>query len=234
VATPRANVIFVTGTDTGVGKTVLTAGLLSFLRHRHRLALAIKPFCSGSRSDARLLRALQADEALPLRVVNPFFFRAPVAPGVAAAQEARDVPLSRVLDLIAQVADQCSTLIVEGAGGLLVPLGRDYTVLDLIAALDCRVILVSANRLGTINHTLLSVEALKARGCKNIKVVLMEQARPDPSVETNLAVLSKWLFPTQIRRFPRLRSAGLNRPRVLKSAVIKSPSAGGALRWLSH
>src|SRR5271165_6767216 len=147
------NIIFITGTDTGVGKTLLAGLLLHHLRQSGARALAMKPFCSGGLADVRLLQSLQPGE-LSDRVMNPFYFKQPVAPLVAAATRPAIRP-GEVLKKIRLVATRCDCLIIEGSGGLLVPLGSGFTVADLIAGLDGRVVVVARNRLGTINHTLL-------------------------------------------------------------------------------
>ena len=188
----QAQIIFVTGTDTGVGKTLLTALLLHHLRRGGSRTLALKPFCSGGRGDAELLWQLQ-DAEISLDEVNPFYFDEPLAPIVAARKTGRRITLSQVLRRIQSVAERCDFLLIEGSGGILVPLGKGYLVMDLISALDCRVVVVSANRLGTINHTLLTARSLQAADQKWFKIVLMGQARPDRSSETNAQVLGKLL-----------------------------------------
>lgn len=168
----RPKILFVTGTDTGVGKTLLTALLVAHARSQGRVVRAIKPFCSGGRADAELLREVQQG-VLTIDEINPFFFPDPLAPWVAACRSKRPAPsLTHVLHHIDRVASRMparSQLLIEGVGGLMVPLGPDYTVRDLIAALGCEVLLVSANRLGTINHTLLSIHALQ---CERIAAPL--------------------------------------------------------------
>jgi dethiobiotin synthetase len=179
--------VFVTGTDTGAGKTVLTTLLLASLRGGGVNALALKPFCSGSRGDAEALRAWEK-ECLTLEEVNPFYFDKPLAP--LAAAPARTLPtLGQVVGYVNSVARRCEVLLIEGAGGVLVPLGSDYTVANLILALDCPAIVVARNQLGTINHTLLTVRHLQTIGVKHISVVMMGAGRPDLSTETNLRIL---------------------------------------------
>jgi dethiobiotin synthetase len=230
-------ILFITGTDTGVGKTLLTALLLRHLRARGANALALKPFCSGGRADAELLYQLQ-DGLLTLDEVNPFHFAEPVAPLASARKHRRNVPLDAVLQHINSIASRKSHsavdaakasteystlntqkyLLIEGSGGLLVPLGEVYSVRDLVRRLGCEVIVVSQNRLGTINHTLLTVEALtgadgRASGSRGRlqlggsslpRVVLMDAANPDLSSRSNAALLSELLTPVSLVRLPFL------------------------------
>jgi dethiobiotin synthetase len=197
-------IIFVTGTDTGVGKTLLTATLLYRLRENSVRALAIKPFCSGSLADVRLLQSLQSGE-LSDAEANPFYFPQPVAPLVASAHR-KNIPLSDVLERIHAVAQKCDRLIIEGSGGLLVPLGKGYTVADLIAQLDCQVIVAARNRLGTINHTLLTIRALKShcRKLSKVSIVLMSSKNPDLSSKTNQKTLQSLVKPIKVLSFPFL------------------------------
>lgn len=196
----RGRIIFITGTDTGVGKTVFTALLLHHLRKTGEHALALKPFCSGGRDDVKLLHALQ-DGDLSENEINPYFFSEPIAPYVAAQRQRRKILLPDVVNYINEMAAKCGVLLVEGAGGLMVPLGEDFFVRDAIGALDCEVFVISKNRLGTINHTLLTVEALRDFGVRKIKIVLMNTAsggRDDASTATNLKVLRRFLAPMQV------------------------------------
>ena len=231
------DILFITGTDTGVGKTVLTALLLSSLRARGARALALKPFCSGTRADAELLHGLQEGD-LSLDEVNPFYFAEPVAPLVSARRHGSHVPIEKVTQHIkatlarlrgglpssanlktenSKAATQ-SYLLIEGSGGLLVPLGEGYTVLDLILRLRCRVLVVSRNQLGTINHSLLTLRALRRRALDGsrrrsqrgdsvsrfIKMILMDQRSPDISSRTNPRVLREWIGAVPLIQLPYL------------------------------
>lgn len=191
-------IIFITGTDTGVGKTVFTGLLLHHLRINGTHALAMKPFCSGGRSDVKLLRAMLEGE-LNEEEINPFYFPEPVAPLVSAQRWKRSISLGEVVRKIKQMAGRCECLLVEGSGGLLVPLGEGYLVSDLIARLKCEVIVVSRNRLGTINHTLLTVSALRELGANKLAVALMEMGKKDVSAKTNERVLRELLSPVPVR-----------------------------------
>jgi dethiobiotin synthetase len=209
-------ILFVTGTDTGVGKTVLTALLLAFLRESGGRVLAMKPFCSGGREDALLLHALQ-DGCLTLDEVNPFYFDRPLAP---AAARRRGVSLTRVARKINEAAAQCDLLLVEGVGGLMVPLGHGYCVRDLISALDCSVLVVGANRLGIINHTLLTAESLKILRIKEFTIVLMGVEKPDISVETNAQMIRQSLPKTRIFCLPYLGKKASESEKVKKNVKI--------------
>jgi len=210
-----SRIIFVTGTDTGVGKTLLTGLLLCHLRQSGVDALAMKPFCSGGTADVDLIQSIQGRHP-PRKEVNPYYFREPVAPLVAARKSRRPVRLSQVLKAIRRMERRCECLIVEGAGGLLVPLGRNLYVADLIAGLDCDVVVVGRNKLGTINHTLLTLEALRARDVKRIKVVLMEQSTRDISAKSNVAIIqemaeNKEVLPISFQGGAATRSSSIER-----------------------
>ena len=125
-------IFFITGTDTGVGKTVLTALLTQFLRERGVNAAALKPICSGGRDDAREIISPRWTATLSLDEINPWHFRAPIAPLLAARRERKRVRLSEVLAQIRAMQKRFDVLLVEGAGGLLSPLGENFNSRDLI------------------------------------------------------------------------------------------------------
>jgi dethiobiotin synthetase len=202
-------IIFITGSDTGVGKTLLTALLLHHLRQSGCPALAIKPFCSGGRGDVRLLQSFQRGELTDAEV-NPFYFSAPVAPLVELQQAKRDVSLNKVVAHIRRVQKQCGRLLIEGSGGLMVPMGKDWLVEDLIARLKCPVIVVARNQLGTINHTLLTVARLQARGIgkRDLTVALMCGPKTDASSASNEKILRQLLKPISVIKIPNLGRGG--------------------------
>lgn len=199
----QTRTIFITGTDTGVGKTLLTALLLQHLLDSGVEALAMKPFCSGGRADVDLLQAVQ-DSRLPDDAINPFYFTEPVAPLVAIRKLRRRISLAQVLQKIRAVESRCERLLIEGSGGLMVPLGEGYSVADLIEELACEVIVVARNQLGTLNHTILTVNALRVRTKGPIKVVLMDAAKPDFSTPTNRTILLQTLAPVPVFGLPFL------------------------------
>lgn len=195
--------IFVTGTDTAVGKTVFAASLVYVLRSQKVNALGMKPFCSGSRDDIVALQSVQPG-VLTAGEVNPFYFHTPVAPLAVIRQTRRNVPLKDALAKIRRVQEQCDVLMVEGSGGLMSPLGVGYFNADLIRALECELVIVSQNRLGTINHTLLTVEAAQRLEPKKLSVVLMQRGSRDASTPTNYGILHDLLGSTPIIPYPFL------------------------------
>src|ERR1044071_7096878 len=147
----RPRFLFITGTDTGVGKTVLTSWLTRHLLQRGMAVAAFKPVSSGGRADAKALRAaLQG--GLSLDEINPWHFRAPIAPLLAARRENRKVKLAEVVAHIRKIQKRFDVLLVEGVGGILSPLGEGFDSRDLILKLDAMPIVVAPNKLGVISH----------------------------------------------------------------------------------
>lgn len=205
---------FVTGTDTGVGKTVLAACLLYYFRRTGKKALAAKPFAAGGRDDVKALQRLQGGE-LTDDQCNPFFFPAPIAPYVANRASNRHIGLQCALRHIASLQDKCDILVIEGIGGVMVPLGRGYGVRDLILHLDCEVWVAARNRLGTINHSLLTVLALRQIKPLVIRLVLMNQTSGDMSSRSNKPILRGLLTGVPVGVMPFLDSHPVN-PESLK------------------
>ena len=218
--TRSPRIIFITGTDTGVGKTLLTGLLLHHLRQTGCHALAMKPFCSGSCADTEFLSAVQ-DGELTSDEITPFFFAESVAPLVAARKHHRFIRLQDVLRRIRSVAGRCQCLLIEGIGGLLVPLGEGFAVRDLIAKLACEVILVSRNRLGTINHTILTTDALQDVEMIGLTIVLMSSQEGDSSTSSNGRILAELLAPTPVLPMGFL-GVNLLRSEDLKESARKS------------
>ena len=233
-------IIFITGTDTGVGKTVLTGLLLAHLRSAGYATYALKPFCSGGRADARLLHGLQ-DGDLTLGQVNPFHFREPLAPLVAARLQSRVIQLNDALQKIRNVNSQIKNqkskiknpfLLIEGAGGLLAPLGARFTAADLIKKLRCQVIVAAANRLGTLNHCLLTMNHLQTIGVKHVAFVLLDlnrsaskQRTTGHGPRTNPQMLRELLPSTPVFHLPHLpelaKSLGKTEPKPLLITCAK-------------
>ena len=162
---------FVTGTDTGVGKTVVTLGLMRRLQDRGRRVVAMKPVASGCRRTAQGLRhddalRLQQQASLPLEYheVNPYAFELAIAPHLAAAEAGERIGLAAIRSGFKRLAAQADQVCVEGIGGWLVPLNDTQTVADLAAELELGIILVVGIRLGCLNHALLTQAAIDGAG----------------------------------------------------------------------
>jgi len=194
-------VFFITGTDTGAGKTVLTVLLTRFLCECGIPAAALKPVCSGNRDDARALRAA-AEGAWSLDQINPWHFRAPIAPLLAARREHKRVRLADVLAHIRRIQKRPRVLLIEGAGGLLSPLGEHFNSRDLVVALGARPIVVCPNRLGAVNQVLLTIEALPKKFRSRARVVLISPVKPDASTGTNAELLAESFDAKRIFRLP--------------------------------
>ena len=195
--------LFITGTDTGVGKTVLTTLLVKFLRERGVNAAALKPVCSGTRADARALHAAM-DGALTLDEINLWHFRAPIAPLLAARKEKKRVKLSQVVAHTRAMQKRFDVLLIEGAGGLLSPLGENFNSRDLILALRAMPIIVAQNKLGSVNHILLTLEALPKDFRQKAKIVLMSPPKPDAATKSNAKLLERFLWQEKIVLLPWL------------------------------
>jgi len=160
--------LFVTGTDTGVGKTVVSASLLRALRRVCR-AVGMKPVASGIDDGEALnadVRALceAGNVDAPLADVNPYSFAPPIAPELAAREAGTTIDVEVIAAAYARLAERADCVVVEGAGGALVPLTRHTDMLDIPRRLGIPVLLVVGMRLGCINHALLSALAINARG----------------------------------------------------------------------
>jgi len=181
---------FITGTDTDVGKTWFTCWLVRGWRTQGRCAAALKPISAGDREDTRLLREAGGD-ALSLDEINPVFLREPAAPLAAARAENRTLDFPQLNRAIAQTGKRFSHLAIEGVGGWRVPLAPGYEVRDWARELGLPVVVVARAGLGTLNHTLLTVESIRAAGATCAGVVLNFGASPpsDLAGRTNGALL---------------------------------------------
>ena len=199
--------LFVTGTDTGVGKTVVACALLAALRARGRDVAAMKPVETGvgpaGPEDALALRRA-AGSAEALDEVCPQRFALPAAPSVAAAAEGRRVSLDAILASYRGLRARHECVVVEGAGGLLVPLEPGVDMADLAARMRLPLIVVARGALGTINHTLLTLEAAERRGLRLAGVVVSSPAPLSDADEANLAALRRALGSRLVGEIPPL------------------------------
>ncbi len=164
---------FITGTDTGVGKSWCSAALMLKLKQQGFTVAGMKPVASGCeetaeglRNDDALLLQAQSSVVLPYETINPFAFDPPISPNIAAQQAERVIQLDIIRDDFLRIAKQVDQVVVEGVGGWRVPLNENETVADLAKALGLPVILVVGLRLGCINHALLTAETIRNDGCE--------------------------------------------------------------------
>jgi len=187
------NAFLVTGTDTGVGKTYVTCQLVRALRKAGVDAVGYKSVCCGERTDAELLVAA-SENAEPIEALNPIWYQAPVTPAVAAELEGKPVSLDEIQAHAEALAERHEVLLMEGVGGWEVPMTRTETFSDLAQALGWPVILVAANRLGALNHTLLTERAIQDRGLEILGVILNHLTEEHHvAMTTNRRILNEFL-----------------------------------------
>lgn len=216
------SILFVTGTDTGIGKTVVTTALAAALVRAGRRVGVMKPAETGCRpdpEDALALAAAAGDDA-PLADVCPYRLPDPLAPALAAERAGVAIDVDAVVRLAHAREASTDVLLVEGAGGLLVPLAPGVHFADLAARLGARVIVVVGSRLGAINHALLTFEALAQRGLPVAGYVVNRLgAADDVAIETNETLLATltgvprlgivpWLGDEGARLLAALRTGG--------------------------
>jgi dethiobiotin synthetase len=216
--------LFITGTDTGVGKTQVTAILSVALRSRGFHVGVMKPVETGCLvkqgclvpQDSLFLRQISGCRA-PEELVTPYTFLEPLAPAVAAQHEGQEIDLAHLVRCYELLANEHDIVLVEGAGGLLVPLTPQESFLDLAARLDLPVLVVARNILGTINHTALTV-IVAAQHCHVPGIVLntLSPEAGDESQASNAEALQRW------GRAPLLGVLPYNPERTPKSLLAQS------------
>jgi len=192
--------VFVTGTDTGCGKTEISLAIMEALRERELTVLGMKPLASGCEctpdglrnEDARRLQA-EGSRDLPYDRINPYAFEPPIAPHIAAGRSGVEIELEVIQAGAEQLAAKCDYLVVEGVGGWRVPLGPALSVSDLPPALGLPVILVCGIKLGCINHSLLTAESIMGSGSRLIGWVATQIAPDMQARDENLATLAALL-----------------------------------------
>src|SRR5262245_27719286 len=203
--------LFVTSSGTGIGKTFVTLKLIAELKAAGRRVRALKPVASGfdaarptDGDTGELLRALALEPtAANLDAVSPWRFAAPLSPDMAAARERRAIPFDALVAHCRAAARSGEVTLIEGVGGVMVPLDAEHTVLDWIAALGAPALLVVGSYLGTLSHSLTAATALRARGVTIAGVVVSEsEEQPVPAPET-AATLARFIAPVPVCVLPR-------------------------------
>ncbi len=161
---------FIAGTDTEIGKTYVTCALLRDLRRRGICAMGYKPVACGDRNDPRAIREAVGEPSLSLELINPIFLRAAAAPLIAAEFEGAELNVRKLTEGYHTLRRQYSLVLVEGVGGWETPLARGQSMADLAQELGLPIILVVGNKLGAVNHTVLTVQSIRSRGltCRSI------------------------------------------------------------------
>ncbi len=190
--------IFITGTDTSVGKTYVAAGITKALNNAGIDVGVMKPAETGCRMHAgrlipadaaRLMKSSGAHD--PFDLVNPFRFSRPLAPSIAAQLAGKTIAPRKIISAFGRLSRKHDFMIVEGAGGIMVPLSGSYLYLDLAADIRLPVVIVARPGLGTINHTLLTISALKKKRVRIAGVVInyAEDWKKGLAEETNPGVI---------------------------------------------
>jgi dethiobiotin synthetase len=220
--------IFVTGTGTDVGKTFVTAALISHCRAKGRPVEAFKPVVSGFDSAAAdasdpgvLLAALgRAVTVEDIDRIAPWRFRAPLSPDLAAAREGRALDFKAVVEFSRRAAAGRGLVLIEGIGGIMVPLDQTHTVLDWMSALRIPVLLVAGSYLGTISHTLTALHVLAQRNLDIAAVVVSESAAPGAPLEETVATIARFADLVDVIGLPRLTADASGHPAVARLAAL--------------
>jgi dethiobiotin synthetase len=202
---------FITGTDTGVGKTLISSALVHAFAQRGLKAAGMKPVAAGcelrngillSDDVAQLMAA--SNVTAPLELVNPYAFVPPIAPHIAAEQAGTAIELEMLEQAYQRLRTQAEVVIVEGVGGFRVPLGENFDTADLAEALALPVVLVVGMRLGCLNHALLTAEAIAARGLTLAGWVANRITPEMPAYAENLQALRQRLAAPCLGELPWL------------------------------
>jgi dethiobiotin synthetase len=206
------NALLITGTDTGVGKTWVGRALCRALSQAGRRVVAIKPVetgCAGATSadeDGALLAAATG-QAEPLAAL--LRYDAEVAPAVAADAAGEPIDLDALMLRIEALSAGADVLLIEGSGGLLTPIAWEWTIVDVARSLDAAALLVGSDRLGTINHAVMTLSALELAGLEVAGMVLTAPETPDASTGTNTASIARLAGLDRIVTLPRLADPAL-------------------------
>lgn len=186
--------LFITGTDTGIGKTLVSAGITRLLLNRGNSIGVFKPIASGGTisEDGKLLQMAARLPHSAYREIVPFHYRQPLAPWVASWKEGK-VDLAKIEKAFQKAKASCDFLVVEGVGGIQVPITQDFFVTDWMVKWKLPVLIVVRAGLGTINHSLLTVEALQRRKVKIVGVLVNGYTGKGIAERTNVKALKKLL-----------------------------------------
>ncbi|SEM92761.1 dethiobiotin synthase [Lihuaxuella thermophila] len=229
--------IFITATDTGVGKTVITAGLALALKEQGCRVGVMKPVQSGHslsdpESDGMRLKAWTGvDDSIDEIVA--YNFHLPVAPGLAAELAGETIDRSVILERLDRLAGKYDVVFVEGAGGLMVPLGSNWTIADLAGEIGWPLLIVARPLLGTVNHTVLTTLAARRLGLSPVGVILngLRPEETEPSVEHNPRLIEAFAQIPVLGSVPWLADLS---PEHLKESVLEHVDVAKLLHLLQR
>lgn len=212
--------VFITSTGTGIGKTFLTAGLVRYFRDQARSVEAYKPVISGfdvsapEASDTGVIlsalgRGVTEEE---IDRISPWRFAAPLSPNMAASKEGREIDFQALVTYSRKCAASANIALIEGVGGIMVPLDGRHTVLDWMLEIRLPTLLVVGSYLGTISHTLSALDVLGRRGLKVQAIVVDETVGSSVAFEDTVAAIKQFAQQIDVIALPRLESASQKHP----------------------
>jgi dethiobiotin synthetase len=217
--------IFVTGTGTDVGKTFLSAALIRHWRAAGHTVAAFKPVVSGfdpatpeTSDPGVLLGAL--GRPTEIETISPWRFAAPLSPDLAAAREGRALDFNAIVEFSRRAAASADRVLIEGVGGVMVPLDDRHTVLDWMSALRLPLLLVAGSYLGTISHTLTALRVLAQRNLIIAAIAVSESATPGAPLDETIATIARFADLIDIVGVPRLRSDAHRHPAIARIAAL--------------
>ena len=203
--------VFITGTGTGVGKTYVTSNLIKILRGAGKSVVGLKPVISGycedaiEQSDTECILTAMGLSVQPQNVqrVSPWRFQEPISPDMAAEREEREIDFQELVKWTLGTRNETDFKLVEGVGGIMVPLSRASTVLDWIVALDYPVLLVGGSYLGSLSHTLSSIDVLRGRGIEVLAVIISESQEQPVAMNETVKTLKNFVVDIPVLSLPR-------------------------------
>jgi len=222
--------VFVTGTGTDVGKTFLSAALIRHWRAAGRAVAACKPVLSGfdpasaTTSDPGVLLAAlgrpSTDIDTDIEAISPWRFAAPLSPDLAAARERRALDFEAIVEFSRKAAASAERVLIEGVGGVMVPLDERHTVLDWMSALRLPVLLVAGSYLGTISHTLTALRVLAQRNLTVAALAVSESVTPGAPLDDTVATIARFADLIEVVGVPRLTGDAHRYPAIARLAAL--------------